>query len=1337
MANNNEIKSGSGSKRQREVSLNENLKEKNPQDPQKDSAKTNVVAPDSVEKTPNAVGELPSDERALTQQEAESYLDEQNTAVIPNGGFDALIEDLSSGTKSELIAYAPHYFKEMKEQDFYHEAIIYIQGVDVSPWLQGSIRFVDRLNENPSQCIFTLNNAGNRFILTPENLKGEWRTAKGEDYDESAKKELYDFKADIGNNPIDPISGGRRWPLNHYGTVFHKYDDIRVWVRNPASTSDISDPSSHEWMPRFAGYIISKTLSDDNINNSSEITIICEDIRCRMREMRINTNTVFYVYPGEVVNNAGSDYLAKQYPGPANEFLNKSFFQDLTVRGIYDNPWSDLTLRELVKALTFAKSAQNIINASVEKKKSKLKIKTNKLKTELDNLRQTGADKEQIAEVQRDYIAAKRELVYLDQVSGKLYSTPKNKTGTDIKSIPGTERINKTTTIKENNADSLGQKSRMGSFQQGLFPIHTGQEITTIPSGNTKSEIDDRKTFLQDWHSMITFGQPTRNYTDESFSASVGVSGSAKNYGARNGTLNYPGPKRYWSELEVRAAGRLTKSDHAWRVDAQAVHMMEPSAGTTGESMWKELKIIDGSNVAGNRQWLNRLNLIADACNVLDYRFYVSGCGDLVFEPPMYDFSPSDFGTWKNVFEYNHHTLGETLDEERNQIKTVVVATGSYTGLKNVVESEGITNYIPKYVVVWSPMLVARFGMQVEVLNYPCIRSLKRLKQLAYLYFQKMIGLADVYDIQTVYRPWPALNRPIYNKYKARFALVSEFSHTLPVTQTAGDPQSQLALSYTRPLDEAGIPRYLTGGAAQAVFFGEVSGNASIAETIAKRAQSLRDAISKIQRNKESLTSFELAKIREVFGGFLPLGQDVYNVIKLLEAESSAKNVDGSTEEENLKKLDENRKNLEAWKLQNEIIDSATPKEIDPLLEIIDTNIQTLKDYGVKVKKSNGDVNAGQSGVYDIYMDNDTDEDENAPEPAAQPSPPERGAQGFVLKWDNINQGSITYTITREDRATLISYLTWQGQPIDFVLWTWLQGFAYQYPTISSLSSYITTEAAKTANPVPSAPTVPQGNCIGCFGYVRKRNNNGTPKHTHQGVDIGNTTGQPIVAALSGDVTHASEAWEAGFSGYGKHVVVKSDKYDNKWTLYAHMDTVSVKVGDRVYKGQQLGTVGATGFYRTRTINGKSQTIPVDERTSNTKNGIPHLHWEVATHQYPQSSSETNRINPVPFLEAYIDEEEAPDYIINTINDVLSGVTTSRNTKATIYLSGTYVEIKAKRITKQSLKGLAAAEKITQRYKKLGTPISIDEGFDKKLNYFFENPDGISIPIEAYREETT
>ena len=75
----------------------------------------------------------------------------------------------------------------------------------------------------------------------------------------------------------------------------------------------------------------------------------------------------------------------------------------------------------------------------------------------------------------------------------------------------------------------------------------------------------------------------------------------------------------------------------------------------------------------------------------------------------------------------------------------------------------------------------------------------------------------------------------------------------------------------------------------------------------------------------------------------------------------------------------------------------------------------------------------------------------------------------------------------------------------------------------------------------------------------------------HNGIDIANQRGTPVVAAMSGTVA------KAGYNGnYGRYLILRHA--DGFQTLYAHLDKALVTVDDRIRQGQQVGEIGNTGY---------------------------------------------------------------------------------------------------------------------------------------------------------------
>ncbi|MGI5971670.1 MAG: M23 family metallopeptidase [Oscillospiraceae bacterium] len=77
---------------------------------------------------------------------------------------------------------------------------------------------------------------------------------------------------------------------------------------------------------------------------------------------------------------------------------------------------------------------------------------------------------------------------------------------------------------------------------------------------------------------------------------------------------------------------------------------------------------------------------------------------------------------------------------------------------------------------------------------------------------------------------------------------------------------------------------------------------------------------------------------------------------------------------------------------------------------------------------------------------------------------------------------------------------------------------------------------------------------------------------THEGIDISSRKDSPIYAADGGLVTYAGNK----SNGYGNIVVISHDNGTETW--YAHCNTLLVAEGERVAQGQQIATMGSTGY---------------------------------------------------------------------------------------------------------------------------------------------------------------
>jgi murein DD-endopeptidase MepM/ murein hydrolase activator NlpD len=95
-----------------------------------------------------------------------------------------------------------------------------------------------------------------------------------------------------------------------------------------------------------------------------------------------------------------------------------------------------------------------------------------------------------------------------------------------------------------------------------------------------------------------------------------------------------------------------------------------------------------------------------------------------------------------------------------------------------------------------------------------------------------------------------------------------------------------------------------------------------------------------------------------------------------------------------------------------------------------------------------------------------------------------------------------------------------------------------------------------------------EGTATGAFGS--KRILNGQPRNQHNGEDIAANLGTPVKATNDGIVRMVDEHF---FSGKG----VILDHGLGLFTMYFHLDSTGVKEGERVKRGDVIGTVGQSG----------------------------------------------------------------------------------------------------------------------------------------------------------------
>ena len=652
----------------------------------------------------------------------------------------------------------PFTFREEKNQVFYHDLKIFIYGADVTPWLTSQVTLQKSDRDGTNSLSFNLANQYRAFEITRENLgemdsniptstttnKPKFRLTdpyqpQGQ-YSELAKAKIFTLKTQSSRNtkikiktkgPVISINQpGRirkvtdedtetstddvttRYPMSIGSLVFHKYDPVRFFVKNPLSSDD------DQWTCEFTGYLDSKPYTQNYTTGESIINITCQDIRVILSLMRVQSN------PTAQISNENMLYVTGG-KGPsgaaASSEIDAGFFNDFVVFKDVSHILAGKRWDSSIETLIFGVQTKGTFRGGVGKFKKGL----------------------------------------------TLYYDP----------------------AKQDKFKTLENWNNIVTF--GVSPLPVADDVKPlVPQGSTEAD-------------------PTQ-FT--AFPASVSEGSMVA------GT--------FLTKAQMYALGTSTVPDKAGSPDACKVHFLLPAEGTPNQNMI-EYNVVERLDI--RVEFVTRLELLNQLCKSLDYQMYVNGMGDLIFEFPMYDFFPTDYTGYESLYVFKDHIVSDTInDEGGTAISALEVTSRSLfqptqtpieTG-QTPIQTEGELRK-----TIFSNVLASRLGVIVETYDVPGVTSGPKLAQLGYVEFNKRIANFNVFDMQTAYRPYLNVNRPMYHQIKERFGISKSVSYTWRIRE---DASVDLSLHYTRKREGDGKFRYITGGERQPISYRSIFGGVSV-----------------------------------------------------------------------------------------------------------------------------------------------------------------------------------------------------------------------------------------------------------------------------------------------------------------------------------------------------------------------------------------------------------------------------------------------------------------------------------------------------------------------------
>ncbi|GET45487.1 M23 family metallopeptidase [Capnocytophaga felis] len=260
-----------------------------------------------------------------------------------------------------------------------------------------------------------------------------------------------------------------------------------------------------------------------------------------------------------------------------------------------------------------------------------------------------------------------------------------------------------------------------------------------------------------------------------------------------------------------------------------------------------------------------------------------------------------------------------------------------------------------------------------------------------------------------------------------------------------------------------------------------------------------------------------------------------------------------------------------------------TPREVSLQREIkqYETNFQILNKKMEHMEEVLANIQERDNNMYRLYFE-------------AAPIPEEQRRSGFggVNRYEHLeNYDNSKLIISTTKRLEILQkQLVVQSKSLD---------------EIADLSK----EKEKFLSSIPAIQPVDNKDLTRMASGFGWRNDPFTKaRKFHNGMDFTAPQGTPIYASGDGVVIRADDA----SSGYGKHIRINHGY--GYVTLYAHLHEYKVKVGQKVRRGDMIGTVGNTG---------RSQA--------------PHLHYEII--------KDGEHINPIHFYYGNLTPDEYAEMI--------------------------------------------------------------------------------------------
>lgn len=724
-------------------------------------------------------------------------------------------------------------FDERRNEVFFLDFRVFIQGTEVTQWITGAVTINRANRDGPGTASFTLDNVMDRFVLTEENLcEDKWRDTTDR-YSEAAKHSIYLYKTGAQEVTLDRV-------FEMVSVLFDRNFDLantkskkqlrgnlgqRKRATRGSQKEDLaSDVAVKETMDQLPKDLFLTADGEQKVLESVKYVLLANGetekdaeraAAIAVREQKNRITRANKKHPNKrVVSESNIDKKKASTKGRHK--------RQKTIRNPVDSDTGDRRWPLQERSVIFHKN--DPIRIFIHNPLSEGRLVKSKLPT-------------------GEEVSSKGFWLY--GFTGFIDTYPVNSdylTGSstiqiqcyDIRSIMQKMRVNQNVALSTTAPEPLF-KDRSSIFADLLVPSRWGQAFANL-------KFEDAMSMLCTGTNLQRKGQGRK------FGVGNLAVGKIITYPAKGGVEDENGDKtgsdplnrstlEAWHSLcingpsdisdkksvadltpltdsMVEVIGRGTTTDGPYSPLNSYVHFLLPKDGTAARTL-TQIAFDAGSE---QRDWVSRFEIITDYCARLDYEMTVIGNGDIVFEFPMYDFLPSDFGDWRSVFEVDQHLISGEVSDEGGDIVTALIVTGAPPVADIDKYSNAPQSKIPRG-VIQSSIMAARVGVTVDNHSLPFVQNQARLRSLGMIEFQKRMANANQLSMDFGFRPFITPNRPMMNLYEKRMGLTSSITETFTLF---GSATTSASVRFIRQVRADGSFRFVTGGKSMPISYRDI-----------------------------------------------------------------------------------------------------------------------------------------------------------------------------------------------------------------------------------------------------------------------------------------------------------------------------------------------------------------------------------------------------------------------------------------------------------------------------------------------------------------------------------